>query len=256
MATPTVELDGQYRVLREECGFAERPELRLRRASGPDATEYVHDQLTNDVTGLAPGEGCYAALLDRKGHMRSDLRVLRVAADELLLICDAEGRDALGAHLGTYRVGRDVDFEKLDESHVVVSVVGPATARALGGSPLGAEHDHDQRELVAGGVPARVVTTDTGADVVIARADAERLRGALAGAGAEEVEGDALEIIRVETGRPRFGREMTTATIPQEAGLNERAIEAVMRLAFTPATDRHGRPVDTWVVVRVAFTIR
>jgi tRNA-modifying protein YgfZ len=30
--------------------------------------------------------------------------------------------------------------------------------------------------------------------------------------------------VRVESGRPRFGREMTTATIPQEAGINERAI--------------------------------
>ena len=30
--------------------------------------------------------------------------------------------------------------------------------------------------------------------------------------------------MRVESGRPRFGREMTTATIPQEAGINERAV--------------------------------
>lgn len=39
-------------------------------------------------------------------------------------------------------------------------------------------------------------------------------------------------------------------------GLNERAIEAVSRLAFRPARDREGRPVDSWVVVKVAFTIR
>ena len=117
----TVELDGQYRALREEAGMLERGERRLLACRGPDAATYVHDQLTNDVESLEPGHGCYAALLDRKAHMQADLRVLRIAEDELLLDTEQAGRDALGVHLGTYRVGRDVDFENLaDESHGAV----------------------------------------------------------------------------------------------------------------------------------------
>ena len=106
----------------------ERGERRLLACRGPDAATYVHDQLTNDVESLEPGHGCYAALLDRKAHMQADLRVLRIAADELLLDTEQAGRDALGVHLGTYRVGRDVDFENLAEGHTVLSVIGPATA--------------------------------------------------------------------------------------------------------------------------------
>ena len=74
---------------------------------------------------------------------------------------------------------------------------------------------------------------------------------ALADAGAEPVSEEAAEIARVEAGRPRFGREMTTATIPQEAGINERAVsftkgcyigqETVARLHYKGKPNRHLR---------------
>ena len=61
----------------------------------------------------------------------------------------------------------------------------------------------------------------------------------------------AAEILRVESGRPRFGREMTTATIPQEAGIDERAVsftkgcyigqETVARLHYKGKPNRHLR---------------
>ena len=69
--------------------------------------------------------------------------------------------------------------------------------------------------------------------------------------GIAEVSSEAAEIVRVEGGRPRFGREMTTETIPQEAGLNERAIsftkgcyigqETVARLHYKGKPNRHLR---------------
>ena len=80
----TVELDAQYRQLREECGLLDRSERGKLLVTGPDAAEYLQGQLTNDVEALAPGEGHYAALLDRKGHMQADMRVLRPGAEEIL----------------------------------------------------------------------------------------------------------------------------------------------------------------------------
>ena len=77
MPTPTVELDAQYRQLREECGLLDRSERGQLEVRGPDAAEYLQGQLTSDVEALEPGEGQYSALLDRKGHMQADLRVLR-----------------------------------------------------------------------------------------------------------------------------------------------------------------------------------
>ena len=70
--TVTVELDAQYRQLREECGLLERVGRGVIAVIGPDGAEYLQGQLTNDVEALAVGEGQYAALLDRKGHMQTD----------------------------------------------------------------------------------------------------------------------------------------------------------------------------------------
>ena len=175
----TVELDGQYRVLRESAGVLERDERRLLACRGPDAVAYVHDQITNDVESLETGYGCYAALLDRKGRMQTDLRVLRIADDEVLLECDQVGRAALGLHLGTYRVGRDVDFEDRAGSHSVLSVIGPAAVEAIGAGPLGAENAH--REVEVRGAPVRAVATDLGADLICPSGDVAKVREAVGG---------------------------------------------------------------------------
>ncbi len=71
---------------------------------------------------------------------------------------------------------------------------------------------------------ARAIATDLGVDLVLEAAKEPVALAALVDAGAEPVSEAAAEIARVESGRPRFGREMTTATIPQEAGINERAV--------------------------------
>jgi tRNA-modifying protein YgfZ len=181
--------------------------------------------------------------------MQADLRVLRIAEDELLLDTEQVGREALGVHLGTYRVGRDVDFESLADGHTVLSVIGPAAATATGAGPLAPEHTH--REVAIGGATARAVATDVGIDLICARADVEAIEAALEGAGVVRVDPAAAEIVRVESGRPRFGLEMTTATIPQEAGINERAVdfdkgcyigqETVARLHYRGKPNRHLR---------------
>ena len=58
------------------CSSARR--RRVLEVAGAEAGEYLQGQLTNDVEALEPGEGCYSALLDRKGHMQGDMRVLRI----------------------------------------------------------------------------------------------------------------------------------------------------------------------------------
>src|SRR6478609_7531211 len=93
-----VELDAQYRQLREECGVVVR-DRGVIAVTGPDGAEYLQGQLTNDVEALEVGDGQYAALLDRKGHMQGDMRVLRPAAEEILLDTEPEALAAVLRHL-------------------------------------------------------------------------------------------------------------------------------------------------------------
>src|SRR3954452_12352884 len=120
----TIELDGQYRQLREECGLLDRSERGKLLVTGSEAADYLQGQLTNDVEALAPGEGAYAALLDRKGHMQGDMRVLRPPSSVtfgslatkrnkqlsyLWIDTEPEALEAVRRHLGMYKIGRDAD---------------------------------------------------------------------------------------------------------------------------------------------------
>jgi folate-binding protein YgfZ len=63
-----------------------------------------------------------------------------------------------------------------------------------------------------------------GFDAVVPAAAAGLLQTRLLAAGAVSVSADAVNVSRVEAGRPRFGIDMTTDTIPLEAGIEDRAI--------------------------------
>ena len=248
-AAAAIELDGQYRALREAGGYLQRPGRGKLVVSGDEAATYLQGQLTNDIEVLRPGEGCYSALLDRKGRMQGDMRVLRLADDRVWLDTAPEAAAAILKHLSMYKVGREVEVDDRCSEHAIVSVIGPASGSLTGVPPLGSEHSH--RELEVGGIGCRAVATDQGIDLICEAADAAGLEAALAAAGAAPVSEAAAEIVRVESGRPRFGGEMGTETIPQEAGINERAVsfskgcyigqETVARLHYKGKPNRHLR---------------
>jgi len=248
----TVELDAQYRVLKEGAGLVERPELRRIAVRGSEAADYLQGQLTNDVEALEPGAGCYSALLNRKGHLQGDMRVLSLEPDAFSIETDEGALDAVLRHLQMYKIGRDVEVDDVSGESRVLSAIGPGALDVIGCGPLRPEHAHTEHEI--GGVTVRAIATDLGVDLVATPAHLEAVARALRDTGAEPVSARAAEIVRVESGRPRFGREMTTATMPAEAGIEERAVsftkgcyigqEPVARLHYRGRPNRHLRGLE------------
>jgi folate-binding protein YgfZ len=245
---PTVELDAQYRQLREECGLLDRSARGKLLLRGGESAEFLQGQLTNDIEKLEPGEGCYAALLDRKGHLQADMRVLRLADDEIWLDTEPEALAATKRHLEMYKIGREVELEEVTAERAILSLLGPRSADLAGAPPLPA---YANGPLTVGSVDCLAVGTALGIDLIASAGDAERLRAFLVGAGAPEVEFEAAEILRIEAGTPRFGAEMDTATMPAEAGIVEAAVdfekgcyigqETVARLHYRGKPNRHLR---------------
>ncbi len=244
----TIELDAQYRQLREECGVLDRSGRGKLLVTGPDAAEYLQGQLTNDVEALEPGDGQYAALLDRKGHMQGDMRVLREGADAILLDTEPEARAAVLRHLTMYSVGRDVEVADVSEERAILSLIGPRSVEIAGTAAL---PPNACEATAVAGVECLIAGTSEGLDLICSANEAERLREALLAAGAVEVSPDAAEILRIETGIPRFGAEMGTETMPAEAGIVEDAVsftkgcyigqETVARLHYKGKPNRHLR---------------
>jgi tRNA-modifying protein YgfZ len=243
-----IEIDGQYRELREGAGFLRRDRVTFE-FSGPDAAGLLQGQVTNDVEALEPGQGCYAALLDRKGHMQADMRILRLADHEFGVGTEATAAERVRSHFNLYRVGSDVEIGEPDLA--VISVIGPAAFSAAGAPPLPAEHNHAKIQIA--GSKARAVATDLGLELVVPAESFQAVTDALAEGGAAEVSEAAAEIVRVESGRPRFGHEMDAGVMPAEAGITERAVsftkgcyigqETVARLHYKGKPNRHLRGI-------------
>jgi len=219
--TTSVELDGEYRALREEAGFLER-ERSMLLVKGPDAAEYLQGQLTNDIEALAPGQGCYAALLDRKGHLEADMRVLRLEDGDLWLDLEPGPAESVLKHLRMYSIGRNVEFEDVTERWAITSLIGPRAPELAGFEGLGPEHEQRSREWDE--IEVLAVATDLGLDLITRADQVAALRQQLAEAGAAEVSEAAAEVIRVESGRPWFGLDMGPDLMPAEAGITERAV--------------------------------
>jgi folate-binding protein YgfZ len=259
-----VELDAQYRQLREECGLLDRSGRGVIAVTGPDGAEYLQGQLTNDVEALAPGEGQYAALLDRKGHMQSDMRVLRVGAEEILLDTEPVAREAVLRHLTMYSIGREVAVVDVSEERAILSLIGPRSVELAGTAPL---PENACEETSVAGVACVAAGSADGIDLIVAAEQRERLQGTLLEAGAVAVSAAAAELLRIEAGRPRFGAEMGTETMPAEAGIVEDAVsftkgcyigqETVARLHYKGKPNRHLRglrlsaPAEPGAVLRL-----
>src|SRR3954469_14198019 len=211
-----------YRALVDGCGLVARSERGNLGLTGTGPKDFLHGQVTNDILGLEPGRGCYAAFLTHKGKMTGDLRVLD-AGNELLLDCEPAVLQDLFNMIRRYKLGRDVELHKRTVECGLLSLVGP-DARSVAGAPDLPAEEHGHRAAELGGAPVRLIATDLGVDVLCDAADIVRVTAALTAAGAVPVDAAAAEVRRVETGRPRYGVDLDDSVIPQEAGLNERAV--------------------------------
>jgi folate-binding protein YgfZ len=224
-----------YELVTESAGLVDRSERAKFLVRGAEAADFLQGQVSNDVEALEPGHGCYATVLTHKGKLRTDLRILR-GEDWFWLDTESIGHAVLAHMLRTYSLGRDVQFEDVTESRSLLSVVGPAARERLDAAPPAEEH------AFVTGEHGIYVASHLGVDVICEPGTALDV---------EPVAEEAAECVRIEAGRPRLGYDMDAETIPQEAGINERAVsftkgcyvgqETVARLHYRGKPNRHLR---------------
>jgi folate-binding protein YgfZ len=168
-------------------------------------------------------------MLTAQGRMITDMRVLELG-DRILLDVPRAVASAVREHLERFVFAEDVQVEDATASLAEWSVYGPAAGDVL-------------KAAGAAGAPAQLFASTpariAGIDVVIVRSDdigvtgysllmdaggAGAVRAAVEAAGAMASSAEDVEAVRVESGRPWFGVDMDTDTIPLEAGLEDRAI--------------------------------
>ena len=194
--------------------------------AGPERATFLHGLLTNDTASLIPGHGCYAAWLTPQGRMLSDLHVLE-SGDMMLLDVPATQVIEIADRLEEFHFSEDVQIAVLDTLRSVW-VHGPAAARLLGHEEYGSWTQYHNARVQFAGVPVVIARVDQlGVPGFVIFADAQQqdeVTRAIAAEGALHATPATLEAARIEARYPIFGIDMTSDTIPLEAGIEDRAI--------------------------------
>ena len=213
---------GEYAALRGGAAVLDLGHRTLVRAVGPDRVTFLQGMLTNDVTRLGEGDGCWALQLTIQGRVTADVRVA-ADADALVLDVDVRARDDLTQALEALIIADDVELRP-DPDVVLIGLEGPDAASVLDGA-LGTLSPYAHRGATIAGAAVRVVRASEvrGPGFVLhARADdAIRVWDGLVAAGARPAGLVALEGRRIEVGVPRIGLDMGPKTLALEVPVEE-----------------------------------
>jgi len=91
---------------------------------GPEAAEYLHGQVSQDITDLAIGESRLSLLLEPRGRLEVAFRVTRFGQDTFVLDTDPGSGETLRGSLERFKLRTRAEFSEPDWS--MLAVRGPA----------------------------------------------------------------------------------------------------------------------------------
>ena len=199
----SIALPPDYRAAKESLAHRFRPAAVID-VEGEDRVAFLQGQLTQDVQALRPGEVRATAGLTPKGKLLFIARLLRLP-DSLRLLLTAASRERTLAHLKKYAVFQKVSIVDRSDEVVRLGLYGPGSASAAAREPwilLPGEGEFS-REILA------------------PTSERREIDEWLAEAGSTPVSVETAEILRIEAGRPRFGKDADESHLADEVGLNE-----------------------------------
>lgn len=226
-----MSLIDDYRAIREGAAIGAVARRAQLAVAGKDRASYLQGLLTNDIVALTPGSGCYAAWLTPQGRMLTDMHVLQ-SESMILLDVPFDHAGITLDRLDQFLFSEDVQLASLADSLMAVWVHGvaaPGTLLKVVGEPDCQDWPNYRHAHVSfGDTPVVLARIDQlgapGYCLYIERTRAGELADALSVAGAVVVDPASIEAARIEAGYPLFDIDMTSDTIPLEAGIEDRAI--------------------------------
>ncbi len=183
--------------------FSGRTKLRV---TGNDRLRFLNGQVTNDVRKAGEAVAVEACVLNAKGKMNAHIFV-SAAPDCFWLDADRELREALPARLERYVIAADVQIENVTDRLSVFHVLSRAAPNLS---------DCRIVSLRRFAEPGWDIWADAAAHDDVSRQLSSTF---------DHLDPATAEIMRIEEGIPRWGRELTEEIIPIEANLEERTVD-------------------------------
>ncbi|QQS42364.1 MAG: folate-binding protein YgfZ [Acidobacteriota bacterium] len=189
--------------------------------SGSEAVQFLNGMITNDIAKLEEGSAMLAAFPNAKGRLIAVVRVSNEGGTFVFETEDATYQTVL-SNLARFTLAGDFNVEDLTDRYKIVSVRSGSSAgiieKVLGGKPekdCGATVYDFRGESVTCLPSVRI----SGFDLRVPYESLGAIVDELKSAGAVLPEGPLAEVLRIESGIPRFGIDMDGETVVPEVGL-------------------------------------
>ena len=177
------------------------------RVTGADRIRFLNGQTTNDVRKAGAESTQESCVLNAKGHLDAHV-FLFATPNDIWIDADQELRELLQTRLERYLIADDVTIVDVTNQFALLHVLADSEPKISG-----AKFCFRSRRL---GID--------GWDLWVEGTGAEAMKSGLAGIYRAMDESE-WEVLRIENGMPRWGRELTPEIIPPEANLAPRAID-------------------------------
>jgi len=247
----------EYEAVRKTTGLVDLSRRGKIKVSGGDRIRVLHNILSNDIKRLTPGESCHAALLSATAKVLADMQV--IAFPDFILLDVEEGFDTHhAALLEKYVITEDVSFEIMTDRLCHITIQGPespAVIKRLISNPKNLPEKGTHQNVLITGIETTLLccthTGEMGYDFLVSAEHAETLIKEMLAAGEEKgppkgeaigekkgpPKGEAIgkkkglkpvgslarEMLRIEAGILRYGRDFDEETLLPETGMEDTA---------------------------------
>ena len=224
----TAQTERAYHALHHGAVMANRSGRLRMLFTGEKAAQSLTGLVTSDVVSLTAGRGQYAAALTNKGKILADIRIF-AREDGLLVDANPAAGAQFAAMVKKFVNPRLAKYQDVSQQTSDIGVFGANALKVIRDAFTGIE-------IPSILTPFAHVTVNVGdATVMIARVPdfgvdgydligpretIEALQVKLASAGAMEDAIEALQVARIEAGRPEWGIDMDDSMLAQEMDMD------------------------------------
>jgi folate-binding protein YgfZ len=215
----------EYEAVRDGgTGLIDLSERGRIRVSGSEAAMFLNGLITNDMKTLAENSWMPAVFPTVQGRLIGAVRVIRGAEPSFLIDTDPGSHEAVLKTISRFTLAGDFKVTDTTAETALLSVQGKSAVEVMEKVFQTSLSDLSRNGVVQAG-PFTILrathTAEDGFDIVVDSAEAPKLRQTLEDAGAQPVGEDTFEILRIEAGIARHGRDIDETNIVTETNLDD-----------------------------------
>jgi len=216
----------EVKAVRSTAGMFDVSHMGRLEFEGPGAGSFLSAITSANIPALKINRGKYNFICNLDGGIIDDAMVYRTGDEKYLLVINAGNADVDMEWISPHLAGRtDFTMEVVTESTAMIAVQGPSAVEIVDSLTNG-EASSIRRfrigEAIIDGAPATLARTgytgEDGFEIVVSASEGAGLWKKLRDAGVKECGLGSRDVLRLESGLPLHGNDLSTETNPFEAG--------------------------------------